>query len=291
MHDDDDEDDVIIEEPPEPQKRKRKDSFRIVQVVDSVPISKSTINECEEVDEEPRKHHPMLQRTNRIGSVDSGSMMNRAAPVQRDYPGENRMHLRSTSVDMYRPPPLSKSNSSAAWKQLNDDLNHIFPMTTPKKNSYPSIPKSPIVGMSNNSSRLELRKSSSRSSLYNEGDLESEDDQMYHTVHLGTGTGGRKNTMTISRNSEPFSKLMRRRNGEVEDPNLHVSATHPAAIISAAAAKMSNASSMHNLHELETPTPTEGSFFWPNGVSPWAKMCLSLETNDDRRCTLIDLQS
>ena len=195
----------------------------------------------ESASEDPRtpgSARPPLSRQLRIGSVDSGSVMNKVNyPLRSAGGSEHRMHLRSTSVDMNRPPPLMRSNSNAAWKHLNDSLNHLFP----KKSSLPCLPKSPL-----SSRRPDLVKSSSRTSLFCDGDLDSEDDQLYHTVHA-TGSG-RKNTLTCSRNSEPFSKIMRRRNGDVEDPRL------------------SNASSMQSLHDLETPTPRRDS----RSPYPWA---------------------
>lgn len=160
----------------------------------------------------------------RLGSLDSGSKY----PLTKTETGK---HSRSTSVDMNR---NKSSKSDAAWKQLNEGLNHLLPMTgkkaIPNQNGAVQISKSPA---------RELRKSSSRSSLYNnEAELESEDDQMYHTVHCGTG-GGRKNTLTSSRNLEPFSKITRRRNGEVENSFLSTQLETP----------LSNASSMHSLYE------------------------------------------
>ena len=113
--------------------------------------------------------------------------------------------LKTTSKIMHLP---QKSHSNNAWKQLNEGLNHIFPN---KKNSMEKM----------------LRKSSSRTSLY---DGETSEDEVYHTVH----GSGRKNTMVVSRNLDPFSKITRRRNGETELPQVNE--------------LLSNASSNHSLN-------------------------------------------
>ena len=104
--------------------------------------------------------------------------------------------------------PTKKQSNNVCWKQLNEGLNHIFPN---KKNSMEKI----------------LRKSSSRTSLY---DGETSEDEVYHTVH---GTS-RKNTLVVSRNLDPFSKITRRRNGETELPQV--------------TELLSNASSNHSLY-------------------------------------------
>ena len=113
--------------------------------------------------------------------------------------------LKTTSKIMHLP---AQKQSQIGWKQLNEGLNHIFPN---KKNSMEKL----------------LRKSSSRTSLY---DGETSEDEVYHTVH---GTS-RKNTLVVSRNLDPFSKITRRRNGETELPQV--------------TELLSNASSNHSLN-------------------------------------------
>ena len=157
-----------------PKNRIRKDSFRITQVVDSPTTTedrtltgtptKTNVNNNVVFDE--LEEFELKNRISRLGSVDSGS--------------KTLKHLPS--------PKTSKSGqapSNQAWKQLNDELNHIFPN---KKSSIDS---------------KILRKSSSRTSLY---DGETSEDEVYHTVH----GAGRKNTMVASRNLDPFSKITRR---------------------------------------------------------------------------------
>ncbi len=110
------------------------------------------------------------------------------------------------------------ANPSMAWKQLNDDLNHLFPTSSSATRSRkPSgevlhhHPHHPNGGNQHHLLQSKLTKSSSRTSLYG-GDIETtdgEDDQLYHTVH-----GGRKNTVTASRKLEPFSKIVRRRQND-----------------------------------------------------------------------------
>ena len=80
-----------------------------------------------------------------------------------------------------------------------------------------------------------LRKSSSRTSLY---DGETSEDEVYHTVH----GAGRKNTMVVSRNLDPFSKITRRQQREMQSELLP----------QVNELSMSNASSNHSLnHETE----------------------------------------
>ena len=208
--------------PPAVAARFRKDSFRIVQVLDSpYRIADDTIEEGDELAQPPSKN-----RQTRLGSLDANaghpSMMN-----MKQHP----TIMRSSSVHSKK----SRENSGVAWKQLNDELNHIFPC---KKSSNPSMAAEmqqltgraatvgvgpPGAGIPQNrptSPRVrELRKSASRSSLISDLDHEymSEDEQIYlHTIH----GGGRINTLTSSRHLEPFSKITRRRSGE--DPNIDI---------------------------------------------------------------------
>ena len=182
-------------------RRARKDSFRITQVLDSPHrITDDTIEEQDENPfrfPSPNRSFLMQNRMTRVGSVDSNS------------PGLNhRQHQ-----PLHRTSSMSnRKTNNAAWKQLNDELNHLFPC---KKSSNPNMqqlnnqnlqqrPTSPSV--------KELRKSASRSSLCCNDDHESEDEQIYlHTVH----GGGRINT---SRLLEPFSKITRR-HSPCEDPS------------------------------------------------------------------------
>ena len=131
----------------------------------------------------------MLQPRPRIGSVDSG--MYSAAP-------SNSRHLRSTSVESKTAPGTNKmhsmNSSAASWKQLNDGLNHLFPVQN-KKSSLPNRPLgscNPATAYGSQNRMPELRKSSSRSSLYDELESSEDVDQRYHTV---TGMPNRKNTL------------------------------------------------------------------------------------------------
>ena len=196
-------------------KRTRKDSFRITQVLDHRITDEQTILEENDLDQldhhsdhnlAAANHIPQspLSRQNRIGSVDSN-----AHPIVRP----NTMLTRSSSVHSHK-----KSNSQVSWKQLNDDLNHLFPC---KKNSNPNLtinpqqlmprPTSPSVTPTTPKGDP-LRKSLSRTSLYNpEADLDQSDDEHYlHTIH----GGGRTNTVTTSRHLEPFSKITRQKGNE-----------------------------------------------------------------------------
>lgn len=233
-------------------RRNRKDSFRIVNIVDT-PNTLRFINEHDELLVEENQAsvsdrnstlplaaaaRGLCQRP-RIGSVDSGTIH-----------GFSRTHSRSTSVDLTKnvlPGNGPKMNSGAAWKQLNDGLNHLFPGQSNKKSSLPNNNKNPnTLGPQN--LRPELRKSSSRSSLYDPSgsDLEfeatSEDiiqDQRYHTV-TGTVTTNRKNTLVnlpgsilhplMQGRTTPLNPpsgpeggglVMRRRTGEVDGPLLN----------------------------------------------------------------------
>ena len=212
--------------PPPVAARFRKDSFRIVQVLDSpYRIADDTIDEADELAQPALK-----SRQTRLGSLDANAghpsmmMMN-----IKQHP----TIMRSSSVHSKK---HSRENSGTAWKQLNDGLNHLFPG---KKSSNPSmaLPEmqqlittgtgsrtaTTVVGPPGPQNRptspcvvRELRKSASRSSLIS-SDYEymSEDEQIYiHTIH----GGGRINTLTSSRHLEPFSKITRRRSGE--DPNI-----------------------------------------------------------------------
>ena len=118
-------------------KRTRKDSFRITQVLDHRITDEQTILEENDLDQldhhsdhnlAAANHIPQspLSRQNRIGSVDSN-----AHPIVRP----NTMLTRSSSVHSHK-----KSNSQVSWKQLNDDLNHLFPC---KKNSNPNLTINP----------------------------------------------------------------------------------------------------------------------------------------------------
>ena len=177
-------------------RRTRKDSFRIVNIVDTLRLSDSIINEHDELVEEHQisisGHTPPyatgLSRP-RIGSVDSG--MYSAAPT-------NSRHLRSTSVESKTAPGTNKmhsmNSSAASWKQLNDGLNHLFPVQN-KKSSLPNRPLgscNPATAYGSQNRMPELRKSSSRSSLYDELESSEDVDQRYHTV---TGMPNRKNTL------------------------------------------------------------------------------------------------
>ena len=201
--------------PPAVAARFRKDSFRIVQVLDSpYRIADDTIEEGDELAQPPSK-----SRQTRLGSLDANaghpSMMN-----MKQHP----TIMRSSSVHSKK----SRENSGVAWKQLNDELNHIFPC---KKSSNPSMAAAEMQQLTGRAATVvgppggpqnrptsprvrELRKSASRSSLISDlGDHEymSEDEQIYlHTIH----GGGRINTLTSSRHLEPFSKITRRRSGE-----------------------------------------------------------------------------
>ena len=227
-------DEVDMEEevfsPPPVAARFRKDSFRIVQVLDSPSyrIADDTIEEADELAQPPLK-----SRQTRLGSLDANA----------GHPSMMMMHnikqhptiTRSSSVHSKK----SRENSGTAWKQLNDELNHIFPC---KKSSNPSmggvapemmqqltgtgsrtvggsgppLPGGPTGPQNNNRPTSpcvvrELRKSASRSSLISDYEYMSEDEQIYlHTIH----GGGRINTLTSSRHLEPFSKITRRRSGE-----------------------------------------------------------------------------
>ena len=217
--------------PPPVAARFRKDSFRIVQVLDSpYRIADDTIDEADELAQPALK-----SRQTRLGSLDANAghpsmmMMN-----IKQHP----TIMRSSSVHSKK---HSRENSGTAWKQLNDGLNNLFPG---KKSSNPSLPEMQQLITAGTGSRTaattvvgppggngggpqnrptspcvvvrELRKSASRSSLIS-SDYEymSEDEQIYlHTIH----GGGRINTLTSSRHLEPFSKITRRRSGE--DPNI-----------------------------------------------------------------------
>ena len=132
-------------------------------------------------------------------------------------------------------------NSNTAWKQLNDGLNHLFPV----QNKKSSLPKNHPVGTVSQILRPpSLRKSSSRSSLY-DGDLDfdpsNEDlDQRYHTV-TGT-TPNRKNTLVNlpgamqhpgmqARNPLPseagLAMMVRRRNVSEVDEDQRLQSTSP----------------------------------------------------------------
>ena len=189
---------------PLPMNRIRKDSFRITQVVDSptddhrIVIKNDDNNAFDEYEE---WNNDLKNRVLRLGSVDSGS--------------KTLKHLtpKTSKTSVTGGPP---SNNS--WKQLNDELNHIFP------NKKPSVEK-----------MMTLRKSSSRTSLY---DGETSEDEVYHTVH----GAGRKNTMVVSRNLDPFSKITRRQQREMQSELLP----------QVNELSMSNASSNHSLnHETE----------------------------------------
>ena len=242
-------------------RRNRKDSFRIVNIVDT-PNTLRFINEHDELLVEENQAsvsdrnstlplaataRGLCQRP-RIGSVDSGTIH-----------GFSRTHSRSTSissVDLTKnvlPGNGPKMNSGAAWKQLNDGLNHLFPGQSNKKSSLPNNNKNPnTLGPQNQRPELQLRKSSSRSSLYDpsSSDLEFEaanediiQDQRYHTV-TGTVATNRKNTLVTLPGSIPHplmqsgrttplnlppaglpeaggGLMMRRRNGEVDGPLLN----------------------------------------------------------------------
>lgn len=192
-----------------PHTRIRKDSFRITQVVDSPTddhrsnLTSSVINNDnkEPFDELEEWNNDLKNRVLRLGSVDSGS--------------KTLKHL--TPKTSKSGPGQAPQNNQASWKQLNDELNHIFP------NKKPSVEK------------MVLRKSSSRTSLY---DGETSEDEVYHTVH----GAGRKNTMVVSRNLDPFSKITRRQQREMQSELLP----------QVNELSMSNASSNHSLnHETE----------------------------------------
>lgn len=227
-------DEVDMEEevfsPPPVAARFRKDSFRIVQVLDSPSyrIADDTIEEADELAQPPLK-----SRQTRLGSLDANA----------GHPSMMMMHnikqhptiMRSSSVHSKK----SRENSGTAWKQLNDELNHIFPCKKSSNPSMggvapemmqqltgtgsrtvggsgPSLPGGPTGPQNNNRPTSpcvvrELRKSASRSSLISDYEYMSEDEQIYlHTIH----GGGRINTLTSSRHLEPFSKITRRRSGE-----------------------------------------------------------------------------
>merc|ERR1719225_506430 len=89
---------------------------------------------------------------------------------------------------------MHSMNSAASWKQLNDGLNHLFPVQN-KKSSLPNRPLgscNPATAYGSQNRMPELRKSSSRSSLYDELESSEDVDQRYHTV---TGMPNRKNTL------------------------------------------------------------------------------------------------
>ena len=124
-------------------RRNRKDSFRIVNIVDT-PNTLRFIHEHDELLVEENQAsvsdrnstlplaaaaRGLCQRP-RIGSVDSGTIH-----------GFSRTHSRSTSIDLTKnllPGNGPKMNSGAAWKQLNDGLNHLFPGQSNKKSSLPN---------------------------------------------------------------------------------------------------------------------------------------------------------
>lgn len=179
-------------------------------------------------------------RQTRIGSLDSGSVKPILTGTQ-SLPGGKQ--VRSTSVDLAKHEhnlmlsgkghPGSVRNPNAAWKQLNDDLNHLFPMTSAR--SRPP-------GMTHlKSPNRELRKSSSRSSLLNiETDLESEDDQLYH--HTVTGVEGARNkSATGSRNLPSAGDFHAKIHRSSRDPEDYLPLEN--------LPNLSNASSMHSLYE------------------------------------------
>ena len=207
--------------PPAVAARFRKDSFRIVQVLDSpYRIADDTIEEGDELAQPPSKN-----RQTRLGSLDA----NAGHPSMMMNMKQHPTIMRSSSVHSKK----SRENSGVAWKQLNDELNHIFPC---KKSSNPSMAAAEMQQLTGRAATVvvgpggpqnrptsprvrELRKSASRSSLISDLDHEymSEDEQIYlHTIH----GGGRINTLTSSRHLEPFSKITRRRSGE--DPNIDI---------------------------------------------------------------------
>ena len=195
-----------LEPPPTPDpssrpRRNRKDSFRIVTIVDTLRLSDAIIAEHDELAEEYGVQASIGNGSTRpevgscirprIGSVDSG------------FPG-SRPHSRSTSVELRTNSAAavaSKMNSNAAWKQLNDGLNHLFPVQN-KKSSLPKLlTTSGSQQQPQTLSRPELRKSSSRSSLCDDFELiqDLNEDQRYHTVTGSTNVSatvhGRKNTL------------------------------------------------------------------------------------------------
>ena len=176
-------------------------------IVDTLRLSDAIIAEHDELTEE----HGVASIGNGSTRPEVSSIRPRIGSVDSGHPGYNsRPHSRSTSVELRSgtaaasaaaaAAAASKMNSSAAWKQLNDGLNHLFPV----QNKKPSLPKLlSQTSQPNALSRPELRKSSSRSSLCDEFELQDiNEDQRYHTVTGSTTVSGhgRKNTLVAPRN-------------------------------------------------------------------------------------------
>jgi hypothetical protein len=256
-----DEDDDEVFRPP--VRRKRKDSFRITQVCDSNPrISESRISESEleyitELDllGSSEKTDEQNNRQQRVKSVDSGMII---IPTTSEQQQQHQMRLRTNSMDH---PNVVKNHQSHAWKQLNEDLNHLFPTHSRRPSgSGGGLAVDNPNGLLIQITKPPLRKSASRSCIYEDfyeaPALDDPDDlhQSYHTIH-----GGRKNPLTASRNLEPFSKITRsRRNGVGDESHqfLHPDQGH---YLPELTEKLSNASSITSVcSSLEPDHPGGG---------------------------------